>query len=332
MKIPWNFFIALPLGLVLAIALFLGMVYTQLGVPTESSHYIDDLVRAKERIAASRTGPRLLIVGGSSTLFGINAKLIEQQTGLATVNMGTAFGLTPEYRFHRLEKLLRPGDTVLLALEYETYANSFDDESADDYVLARDPDYFRAMSLPDKLATATRIAFKRLQRGWRARSRPETVNTRSSSVYNPFSATFYPLDENGDETLNIDAYRPTPNVSKPNLDHLLPQLVDGLPTDRTAGFASVAAFLDWAGANHVTVLATFPSIIHQPVYDRPNGHQAVAMINHFYAAHAVPVIGTAQEVMLPADQFFDFMYHLNHDAALKRTERLLAELKSYLNK
>jgi hypothetical protein len=331
MSVPWRFIIALPLGLILGISVFIGLLYTQLGIPTESSHYIYDVTHAKEVIAAKKPGDRLLVVGGSSTLFGINTELIEKQTGFPAVNVGTAVGLNLDYRFYRIKKIARPGDIVLLACEYELYSEKPDYETADDYILARDPEYFRQMPLLSKIYLATRIPFKRFQLGWRNRRHPERVVVKfAHSPYNPFSATYYPLNDNGDEMLNTDENRPPTEYLKGNMARIIPTLSHGLPTATNQNFASLADFIAWAHAHQITVLATFPNVLHQPVYDEPKALGAIATINRFYASHDVPVIGTAQEAMLPPDQFFDYMYHLTHEAAHQRTERLIPELQPYL--
>ena len=119
MRVSWNYILALVGGFILSIAFFVGCLYTLAGVPTESTHYDYDITQRKQLLAAERPGHRLLVVGGSSALFGINAQLIEKETGHPTVNMGTLLGLNLDYRFYLIKKIARPGDTILLACEYE---------------------------------------------------------------------------------------------------------------------------------------------------------------------------------------------------------------------
>jgi hypothetical protein len=333
MKIPWRFIFGLVLGLVLGLSIFIGFLYTQLGVPTHMSQWISDISQKKERLAAQVQGPRLLIVGGSSALFSFNAAMIEKETGIPTINLGTHAGLCLDYRLYRIEKVARPGDIVLLACEYEFYANGFAaySENNDDYVLARDPDYFHHMPLPSKIDMATRIAFKRLQKGWSDRRKPEVIEPPTSppySVYTPITPGIDCLDDNGDEVFNVESAKPPWKAE--SFDRLIPELVDGLPSDSTDGFGVLSAFLDWAKAHHIKVLATFPAAVYQPEYVGPNGRKAVETINRFYTSHCVPVIGNAREMMLPIEQFFDTMYHLTHEAALNRTARFIPELKPYL--
>ena len=334
MSIPLRFIVGLAAGLLLAVSVFVAFLYTQLGVPTHMSEWIFDISQKKERLAAQVSGPRLLLVAGSSALFSFNAELIEKETGYPTINMGTHAGLCLDYRLYRIRKIARPGDIVLIACEYEFYENGIANYSEwnDDYVLARDPDYFYQMPLLDKIDMATRIDFKRLQTGWRRRDvhyHERPLGGPPYSVYTPIVPGIDCLDDHGDEVFNTSAARAPSKLG--GGERLVPTLVDGLPSTDTLGFNLLAAFFRWAQANRVTVLATFPAITHQPVYDQPKGKQAIQTITRFYADHGVPVIGTAEEAMLPSDQFFDTMYHLTHEAALTRTERFIPELRSYLH-
>jgi hypothetical protein len=331
MTVSWRYILALPLGLLLGIGVFTGFLYSQLGIPTASSQWISDMTQKKERLAENIPGPRLLVVAGSGALFGINAQLIQQQTGVPTINMATHAGIFLDYHLYRIEKIARPGDTILLACEYEFYANRYNSETADDYFLARDPDYFRQMSLLDKIDLAIRVPYKRFQEGWKNHRTglylPPPI-TPPYSPYTPIVPGIDCLDDNGDELFNTRATQPAPKpaMRKPN-----GLLCDGTLTENTNGFKSLAAFIQWAHVRHITVLATFPNIVRQPDYDGPNAQKAIATITHFYTAHGVPVVGTAQEAMLPIGEFYDTVYHLTHEAALQRTQRLIPELQPYLH-
>ena len=90
-------------------------------------------------------------------------------------------------------------------------------------------------------------------------------------------------------------------------------------------------FIAWAHARHITVLATFPNVLWIPAYDSPIAEKTTRRIAAFYTSQGVPVIGTAQEALIRSRaKFLDSSYHLTHDAALHRTERLIPELRPYL--
>lgn len=121
MKASWRFIAGLGLGLLLMIGLTLTAFYLNLGVPTGTSSWASELNKKKRLIAEATTSPKLILVGGSGTLFGVSAREIQQQTGWRTVNLGTHAALGTTLILDLAQAVAKPGDTVLLALEYELY-------------------------------------------------------------------------------------------------------------------------------------------------------------------------------------------------------------------
>jgi hypothetical protein len=323
MHVPRRFILGLACGLLLAMGVFVALLYTQLGVATLSAKWAHDIMEKKRALAEAAPGPRLLLVGGSGTTFGLSAQEIQKRTGRQTLNMGTHAGLNLDYILYWARQVARPGDTVLLVPEYELYVSD-SWEARDNYILAYDPAFFHRMSFFDKIAMATRVPFKRIQKGFANRRKPEPP-PRPHPPYTD-GASF--IDEFGDETGNPAAQRP---AQAANLDIKSEVLVNGLAGDDDFGFDQIREFLRWATAHQVKVLATFPNIRHQPEYDTPKADEAIKTITDFYKSLGIPVVGNAREVMLPSDQFFDTYYHLTREAAVERTDRLVPELKPYLD-
>ena len=330
MQVSWRFLIGLLLGLAAGVAFFVGSIYSQLGVPTHSSQWIYDITQKQIQLAEQSPGPRLLVVSGSSGLFGINAAEIERETGYPTFNLSTHAALLLDYRLDQLKKIVRPGDTLLFAWEYEHYQehDSYSPEIDYDYVIAHDPDYFRRLPLASKIAMATRLPFKRLQKGWSNLRHPEKVRTPTPpySPYTPITPGVDCLDDHGDEVFN------TPDQQRTNGDFTgTGVLARGLPPGRNESFDELARFIAWAHERHITVLATFPNVLWIPAYDSPVAAKTIRQIAAFYSSQGVPMIGTAQEALIHSRaDFLDSSYHLTHDAALRRTERLIPELRPYL--
>jgi hypothetical protein len=326
MRVHLRFLFGLVAGVMLGIGIFIALLYLQLGVPTNRSGWIDEITRKKDALAAAIPGPRVLLCGGSGVAFGLDAELIEKGTGCRTVNMGTHAGLGLDYILYHIKKVARPGDTILLAIEYQLYAppSAVNTETLDDYTLAHDPDYFRQTSLFTKIDMATRIPFDRIEKGLNHARHPEPKPWPAA----PYVPGDLYINEFGDETGNGVVNRPPP---RPAMNNRAVPLVDGMPSYHTPELNLLRHFLQWARENHVTVLSTFPNIVHQPEYDGPNARQAIKTLTDFYTAQGVPVIGSAQAAILPLDQFFDFAYHLTREGAIARTNRLVPELKPYLH-
>src|SRR5512141_1791139 len=97
MKNGWNFFVGLAAGFLLAVGVTAFAFSLNLGVHTPASRWAYQITQKKESLARQRPPPRLLLVGGSATLFGLNARELEHQTGCPTLNLGTHAALGTAY-------------------------------------------------------------------------------------------------------------------------------------------------------------------------------------------------------------------------------------------
>src|SRR6185503_4810607 len=111
-EVSRGFFVGLAGTLLALLAVYFALLYWQLGVPTRASIWAYEMNRKKLERAASLDGPKLLLVGGSATLFGMHAELIERGLNYPTVNLGTHAGLGSAYMLYLAKKAAKPGDTV----------------------------------------------------------------------------------------------------------------------------------------------------------------------------------------------------------------------------
>jgi hypothetical protein len=325
MKPSWKFFAAIASGFALVVGFYAAEFSLNLGVPTESSRWCFEIYGKKRLAAEEITSPKLLLVGGSGTLFGLNARQIQNKTGFPTINFGTHAALSTDYILHQARQVARPGDTVLLCLEYDLYGFGQTDPitASDvnvDYIVSRDPAYFFSLSLLEKWNVFMATSDQRLILGLKNRHRPQ--HRESNTVYD---SKF--INEWGDQTMHPKALQHsitnTPFMQEKSI------LADNLPEQR-ASLEIIASFCEWARTNHIRVLATFPNLLERPEYYLPPAKRTAKNITTFFAGLDVPVLGDYTEALLPPDQFFDTTYHLTDEAALARTQRLLKYLAPYL--
>jgi hypothetical protein len=322
-----KFFAGLALGLVMALVLNLAAFGLVLGVPTESSRWTFEINRRKQELARATSPPRLLLVGGSGLLFGVSAREIERQTGCRTLNLGTHVALGTPYILAKARNVAQPGDTILLILEYELYVSSgaIKRTGADsvwlDYLVARDPAYFHQAPLSEQWnifmltpIARLKIALKNLLNPGRYPTHITGGGVYNSDNINPWGdQTHHPR---GAAHLDLNRAETSQTLSK-----FPPQ---------PAGFPAVASFCQWAAANHIRVLASYPNIVDGPRLRTPAAKQAAGRIAGFFSDLGVPVIGDYTDAILPPGQFFDTVYHLDEEAALARTQRLIEKLRPYL--
>ncbi len=328
MNIRRSFFICLPLGFVLAAAAYFGLFLLQLGVPTARSTWLHSVIEKKITAAAAIRKPKLLIVAGSSALYGISAEEIERQTGFPAYNFGTNAALGCEYLLHLTRKVSRPGDTVLLAFEYETYLlGGRTGETADEffisYVLGSDAEFVRSLSAGDQFRLALMTPSDRLWDGVRAVFRKPVPDAATQSSIREI---LHDIDAHGDQTCAVPEKRPAQSPARTMLSGI-PAV--GFPPS-PPGFRAIREFCAWAKANDVRVLSTFPNLCHRPEYDAPAAKKMPVQFREFYGSLGVPVLGELSESMLPEVQMFDTNYHPLRSAAVARTQRLLVHLAPHL--
>lgn len=325
MKTGCNFFAGLAAGFLLAMGITGGAFYLNLGVHSVTSKWTFDITQKKRLLARQTQPPRLLLVGGSATLFGLSARELERQTGCRTLNLGTHAALGTAYLLRETRQLAKPGDTVLLVLEYELYYSGIltprgTDPLLVDYIVARAPDFFRDLSLIEQWNVFMLTPNQRLIQGLKNRKRREAPE-QSAAVY-----SVNRINDWGDQMGHTEAERARHAGSSKYRASFFGREVDKQPV----GFPVIADFCAWAKTNQVRVLATFPNLMDDPSYHNAVARQRVAQIAAFYSALGVPVVGDYTETLLSADQFFDTIYHLTEKAAAERTCRLAAELKPCL--
>ena len=329
MKIRRSFFICLPAGFLLAAVIYFGLFFLQLGVPSSQSAWLRELIETKITAASAITKPKLLIVAGSSALYGISAEEIERQTGFPTYNFGTNAALGTDYTFHLTRKICRPGDTVLLAFEFDAYlignrAGDSTDEFFISYILGHDPGYVRSLGLRTELHLALLTPGKRLWSGVRAVFQKPELDAKAQAYIRELMAN---INSHGDQTNALPDKRPG-HVSARSM--LSPIPAYGFPSS-LPGAPAIREFCAWAKTNHIRVLATFPNICHRPEYDQPAAKIMPVQFHEFYESMGVPVLGDFSESVLPEEQMFDTVYHPLHSAAIGRTRRLLVHLAPFLN-
>jgi hypothetical protein len=322
----WKFFAALTLGWLLLLGLNMAAFYAVLGVPTINSRWAATVWEKKKRLAQEAQGPRFLIVGGSSALFGIKARELEKVTGLRTINLGTHAGMGLYNVLRQARSVARPGDTLLLVLEYELYSSpklgvDRAEQEELDYVLAHEPDVVRRLPLRQLCNVVMATPFKRLKVGIKNRLNPKRYTDEPDmGVY-----SVQHIDNWGDQ----DSERGPAKLRKGDL---IPSFFGrGHFADQLGSLPDLEEFCRWAATNHIRVLATYPNLLDDPNYHTPEARAGIQIIEQSFARLGVPVIGHYEDALLPPEAFLDTRYHLTEAASVVRTQKLAEQLKVCLS-
>ena len=268
-----------------------------------ASLYVD-----KERIAAAAPGPRIIAVGGSATLFSFDSKTASQRFGRPVVNFGTHAGMGLTYILDRAGRILRPGDVVLLAPEYElVQEGGAPNEHTIQFVAFYDREYLwrRPMAewphylLGFGVLPAVVESIKQIRTG--------AISGRLDIV----------LDELGNARGNTVA-----NSKGWQLAGESPTLPP--PAVSQTAIMALQKFAATAAGRQARILVIPPPLIRTKGYSDPAFHAFQAGLAGTYAKLGLTVLGDPAKVFLPPEDMYDSVYHANDRGRIRYTSAILS--------
>jgi hypothetical protein len=306
------------------IAAYLGWtmcLWSVSGTDTSKSFGYANIAHRKLTILSKERSPRLVILAGSSAMWGISATEISKHTTYNPVNLGINAGISLPFYLWIAKENLRPGDAVLLPLEYGFYNYHFSTAVSRidiDFVLGSFPNYF------EQLETATKLKVP-LVASYEDFSTRLMVKLSSShpNEKNTYTSKFNHLGdiEGNDPKLQTEKNREEIRSDRSR------QLMDGI-SDNSKSWDLLRDFIAWCSANNVRVISTFPNLCYQPDYENsPHFRSLPDQIHRFYQINGVPFLGTFQDSLYPPECFFDTIYHLNAPSVSNRTSQIINWLR-----
>jgi hypothetical protein len=295
---------------------------------TPNARYIANWFEQKTTIAARTASPRIVIAGGSNAFYGLSAKRISETLGVRAVNYATHGGLLLDYHLYKLRQILRPGDLLILPLEFEYYyADERPQDACIEYVLAADPAYLRTLRFDQTvfwfLAPSSGLLAKRL---FTSRATyQETLQTVANQMKD-FMDAFG--DRAGHSSASMTESDKEFIRSFPA--HEFPKRDDCLRAEHP--WRHLRDFSAWCKAHQITILAAYPNTIDDPSFHTDLGRRNFARIRKRFASIGVPMVGKGWEALRPREDFYDSDYHLTEEGQKKRTDDFIALLHPFLEK
>jgi len=107
---------------------------------------------------------KIVVIGGSSSLFGVRCQTIAAETGIPCVNMAVTAGLGIDLILAKAEDAIRPGDILLLPLEYDFYTAEAkvmrDNATANTYLATYDRALLARQDLPRVMASLLSLSLR----------------------------------------------------------------------------------------------------------------------------------------------------------------------------
>ncbi len=323
---------------------YVGLFRWQFGAPIAAEYWVKDVMELKQQLGKRPTGPKFLLVGGSSGLWGFRSDRLEHTLGVPVVNLCLHAGLEFDTHARNALALLRPGDGVLLQIEYGFFNRDRYDKPKSwitNQVMTWFPEYYRDLSPVRKAVMIRSIEPGRVLAGVIARVWSDAIyaqhpRRRAGPVSVSFedgSRLHLPAGHDSERSRNLDSRGDLATIEEhPDLPDDIQYAIKRLRKRHDLP-ASMRAFLGEARRRDVRVYFTFPPTLKVETsdFDAPKIRAAVDLLRRLLEAEGVVVLGDPAEFQYPPELFSNTSYHLNRKGREIHTTRVADALTRALS-
>lgn len=300
--------------LVCILPLLIPPVMTAALPPCYDEAFEAELAAKYERLV-SLEEPKIIVVGGSSVAFGLDSALLEEYTGMPTVNFGLYAALGTKLMLDLSRKNIRSGDIVILSPEMnsQTLSLYFNGQET---LRALDSDWSMFLSVrADNYSDLAREWYGFAVDKWKYFSRdtkPEVSGVYVRSSFNELGDICYPRPQ---------------NTKKRGYDNSNPIVLDASVFDPEF-LSYLKDYIDFCERKGAEVYFAYPPMNRLAVTAETAGEDRIDAFDAFVREHIpCPVISDIRNCLMDPELFFDSNFHLNDRGVPVRTARLALDLE-----
>lgn len=309
--------------------------------PIPAEYWVRELILIKRMLANSISAPRIIFLGGSNVLFSIDARQVEETTGVRSVNMGLHAALRLDFVLTVGKDVARPGDILVLALEHNYF--SCNREPWNDWelrnALAWNRSYFDSLPLVTRIGAvfsggSPKLLFDIITNKLGSIITPKAYADRVATLApietiweryrsgklrsRNFAYSAYNVDDRGDMQNNIG----TEFFSDPGIPTIEPSNICPY------ALSILASFVARMKEDGVRVF-----IAHTPylIEGAPEAgwQEAENKFSRDIGSIGATILDRREELFLPRGYFFNSSYHLNQIGRRERTKIMIADLRRH---
>lgn len=301
------------LTLFCAVAVTYALIITgaNAGSTTGYNSYIASVIDKQKRLETT-SSPKIIFVGGSNLVMGLDSPQIEQALGLPVVNMGVNAGFGLRFMLNQVKPNLRQGDTVVIVPEYEQFYGHLNGSTTLIEALTIFPQAVAFLDSPEQYAMIAG-EFPVFAQGMltnligNLRPREGFVATRQS------------FNSHGDIIAHLDV---PPPIDVTN-HTLLTDKEHAINDEAIQVLNQFDGYTKRVGARGFVI---FPAIPEKQARDSRG--QIEDVYSRLQKQSSIPILGTPADYIFPVNYFFDTVYHLNRQGREARTQKIIRALKS----
>jgi len=301
-------------AIILGVFAYIGLHYSVLRQPLTIG-YIKGAYDFKTQYAKSLGEARkIVILGGSSSLFGVRCQVIAEETHLPCVNMAVTAGIGIDLMLTKTEGVIHPGDIVILPLEYDFYSTKAEDLLANatantylatyDHSLLAQQEWRRigtallSLSIEDVYSSLVEMSLQTI--GVQRRFRISQLTAQGDMTGN---------------TLELAADYSSYIASVPGI---VPKVEDG------AGLTLINSFIARQLQRQVHIYGTDPTTVD----DGTNLAPGFLAVEQVWLQSGAKFLALPNRGRYPQNWFYDTAYHLNETGQINHSKALAEHLKT----
>jgi hypothetical protein len=291
-------------------------VWWQLGAATKMTGGFQAIADEQVIHAVACNSPKLVYVAGSSGFYGVRCGLSKEYADRPGFNMSLHAGLGARFLLDRARLVLKRGDLVVVGFEYELYEDPEFPTFACDFILSRDPDYFRSAPLWQQLRLVISAGPIRIAEGLVSKVLQRRPGSPSGAC-----------SRDGDRLI------PEGDTQSTDLATCLPvEAIVFRPSSRIT--QCVAEFVDWCRRNGVEVVAVPPprcvKAFSQSSCEDVASRVTTAM-RAYWSAMGVSLLCGVDTTVYPETFALDTHYHIQPQHSADHTAKIFAIINDYLS-
>lgn len=269
------------------------------------------LIQDKYRILCETNEPKIIIVSGSSSAFGLNQSMLEEASGYKVANLGLHAGFLPLFYTELSKENINPGDIVLLGYEYDWKNDPVFDYVGTDLIMSGIDNHIEMyLNVPiRKWPNFLGYIFEF------AAVKNSYVPVGGIYSREAFDAVTGQMTMKRDET--FEAYYQNPEL------HGFIDLGDAKISQYAIDYLS--EYKEYVESCGATVYFVAPPVLIDSIICEHSEFDRLKEMEMEYIG--IPYISNPTDYFFTADYMYNSIYHCNSAGEIRRTELLIADLQ-----
>lgn len=318
--------------------------FTNLAVFQNVELWLKDTYTMKDMINNQPTSKqRLIVVGGSSTLYGFNGAMIEANTNVRFINYGSYAGLPINYHIDRVISQAKDNDILIFPLEFHYYNAHAptEDYSYIQNMIVWGDNYRKYIDKQHEILAyiknePTQLLLGNAKYIIRNLSKQKSISMESilyktqdtTPTHSKNNIAFIPCQSFGWYAVSYQSLSPNGDFCSAQGERHFDETYTFLDTNLqvSAFFVSEYKRLEsFAKAHNIKLFLIYPPTMENPLFslDDPKTFAKIANLQSQLAKYGVEIMGDFRDFHFDRKYFYDTAYHLNAQGAQLRSAEFI---------